>query len=273
MAYLTGDFPPGKKSLLAVLKVITNMIRGHAAAYNTIHEIQPEAQVGLAHQYRGFQPARIYSPLDHVVTNFTSLAFNDLIPRTLKNGSLHFMGIRKSLTKTKGTQDFFGLNYYTQGKISFDLFNPGELFSRRFFPPEATLSPTGFIANEPEGFFQALNWAKRYKLPIIITENGVEDPDDNFRTCYLAEHIHKLWHAVNFNWNIRGYYYWSLVDNFEWERGWTQRFGLWELNLETQERIKRPSVDFYTAICQENALSSEMVARFSPDVFEKLFPN
>ena len=134
MAYLAGDFPPGKKSLLAVFKVITNMIRGHAAAYNTIHEIQPEAQVGLAHQYRGFQPARIYSPLDHVVTNFTSYAFNDLIPRTLKNGYLQFMGIRKSLKEIYGTQDFFGLNYYTQEKISFDLFNPGGLFSKQFFP-------------------------------------------------------------------------------------------------------------------------------------------
>ena len=79
-----------------------------------------------------------------------------------------------------------------------------------------------------------------YKLPIIVTENGVEDPEDNFRTRYLSEHIHKLWHGVNFNWKITGYFHWSLVDNFEWERGWTQRFGLWELDPATQERVNAP---------------------------------
>ena len=50
-----------------------------------------------------------------------------------------------------------------------------------------------------------------------------------------------MWHAVNFNWPIKAYFHWSLVDNFEWERGWTQRFGLWALDIETQKRTKRPS--------------------------------
>ncbi len=61
--------------------------------------------------------------------------------------------------------------------------------------------------------------------PIIVTENGVEDPSDRMRPQYLVEHIHQLWRAVNAAWQIKGYFHWSLVDNFEWEHGWSQRFG------------------------------------------------
>jgi beta-glucosidase len=62
------------------------------------------------------------------------------------------------------------------------------------------------------------------------------------------------------------------VDNFEWERGWTQRFGLWELDIETQARQKRPSADLYSAICQQNGISSEIVQKYAPQAFDRLFP-
>jgi beta-glucosidase len=144
---------------------------------------------------------------------------------------------------------------------------------KRSYDPNVELSDTGFIANEPEGFYDALKWANAYRLPIIVTENGVEDADDHMRPRYLAQHIHQMWRAVNFNWPIKGYYYWSLVDNFEWDRGWTQRYGLWELDIETQARRKRPSADFYAEICKSNSLSSEMVARYAPKIFPQMFPN
>ncbi len=273
LAYLTGDFPPGKSSLAAVFKVITNMIKGHALAYQTIHEILPDAKVGLAHQYRGFQPAKPLSPLDRWATNLISHSFNDAVPSALRDGKLRFLGVRKRMPAAKGTQDFLGVNYYTQENVAFSPRAIHQLFGKRSYPADADLSPTGYIANQPDGFFQALKWAKGFKLPIIVTENGTEDRDDKFRRRYLSEHICKLWHAVNFNWKIQGYFHWSLVDNFEWERGWSQRFGLWELDTDTQERRKRPSADLFAAICQENALSSDMVARYAPEVLEKLFPN
>ena len=108
--------------------------------------------------------------------------------------------------------------------------------------------------------------------PIIVTENGVESSDDGIRPRYLAQHIHQMWHAVNFNWPIKGYFHWTLVDNFEWERGWTQRFGLWALDTETQKRTKRPSAELYAEICKENGLSSGMVRKYCPEVFDKIFP-
>jgi len=148
------------------------------------------------------------------------------------------------------------------------------LFTNSGFPKDADMSDTNFIANIPDGFFNSIKWATRMypDLPIIITENGVEDSDDRMRPRYLAQHIHQMWRAVNFNWPVKGYFHWSLVDNFEWERGWTQRFGLWELDTTTQKRIKRPSMDLYSEICKENGLSSEMVSDYCPEVFKELFP-
>ena len=129
-------------------------------------------------------------------------------------------------------------------------------------------------SNTPEGLYWSLNWVnKTYPgLPVIITENGIEDATDRIRPRYLAQHVHAIWRAVNFNWPVKGYFHWSQVDNFEWERGWTQRFGLWALDVETQQRTKRPSADLYAAICHENGLSSEMVQKYCPEVFGKLFP-
>ena len=76
----------------------------------------------------------------------------------------------------------------------------------------------------------------------------------------------------NFNWPIKGYYHWTLVDNFEWERGWSQRFGLWELDFKTQERRKRKSASLYEKICKENALTSEIVSAFVPELLDTIFP-
>ena len=123
--------------------------------------------------------------------------------------------------------------------------------------------------------FEGLKWVTRMfpNLPIIVSENGVNSADDSLRPRYIAQHIHQMWRAVNFNWPIKGYLHWSLVDNFEWSFGWKHRFGLWGLDVDTQKRIRRPSVDFYAEICKENGLSSEMVQKYCPEVFEKLFPS
>lgn len=269
--YVIGDFPPGKKNLGTAYQAIGNVVRAHAAAYREIHRQQPAAKVGLSHYYRDIQPAS-GMPLDRLAASWQAGIFNDLVPKALNTGQIRFLGRKASVPEAKGTQDYFGLDYYTSDWVAFDLFKPGELFGDRYLHPEAAHSDTGFIANVPKGMFRALQWSKQFNLPILITENGIEDADDDLRPRYLAQHLNQVWRAVNFTWPIRGYFHWTLVDNFEWERGWTQRFGLWELDRETQVRRKRPSADFYAEICRENGLSSEMVSRYVPEILEQMFP-
>jgi beta-glucosidase len=271
--YFMGIWPPEVKDLGATLQVLTNQVRAHAAAYHAIHRVQPQARVGIALYYRSLVPARPWLPLDRWATAVASSVFNDFFLRALSSGDLRLLTWRRRVPEAKNTQDYIGLDYYTRDYVAFDLRKPAELFMRRFYREDAELSDTGFSANEPEGLFEVLRHLLRYKLPIIVTENGVEDADDHLRPRFLIQHLHQLWRAVNFNYPVEGYFHWSLVDNFEWERGWTQRFGLWELDEETQARRKRPSADLYTEICRENGLSSEMVARYAPELFESMFPN
>jgi beta-glucosidase len=244
----------------------------HAAAYHAIHEIQPQAQVGLAHHYRGLRPANPRSPLDRWIAHFREQIFNDAVAFAAHVGSLRLPGVTQRVPKAAHTQDFIGLNYYSTEQFGFNWLHPARALAVGTYPPGSDLSPSGFIANVPEGFWHALRWANGFGIPIIVTENGIEDPDDSIRPRYLATHIRVLWRAVNFNWPVLGYYHWSLVDNFEWERGWTQRFGLWELDFETQERRERPSARFYAEICRANGLSSDMVGHYAPEVLDDLFP-
>jgi beta-glucosidase len=171
-----------------------------------------------------------------------------------------------------GTMDYFGVNYYTVDLVKLDLTRPGDFFSQRYYPEAAVKSDDDYIANIPTGLFDAIKWGKGFGVPVIISENGVNDRDDRMRPQYTVEHIHQIWRAINFNWQVKGYFHWSLVDNFEWERGWSQSFGLWGLDRQTQARIRRPSVDLYAAICKSNAISYDTVEKYAPGAIPQLFP-
>jgi beta-glucosidase len=268
--YIYGAFPPGKHDLGAAFKVMANLVRGHAAAYQAIHQVQKEARVGVAHSYRPFRVARKWLPLDWWAHSFANWNYNLAFARSLVRGKLEFLYQSEPIPQALHTQDFMGINYYSVDEIMFSL-KPAQLFLDRRFPRGHELSETGFVANVPSGLFDALRWARSFRLPIMITENGVEGAGDELRQRYIVEHIYQACRAIKMGWPIEGFYYWTLVDNFEWERGWTQCFGLWGLNPETQERIWRPSVDLYAAICKDNGLTRHTVEQFAPELLEKLY--
>jgi len=269
--YFEGTFPPGKRDSKSGFTALTNMVKAHAAAYDAIHEVQPEAEVGISIHYRSLQPQSSWSPLDKWIAGVQWHAFNDAFPLAFATGTLKLLNMQAAIPEAVDRMDFTGVQYYTRELVTFIL-DPRNTFGRRTFPEDAARSTTGFIADVPAGMFEALKWAKAFRKPIYVTENGVEDEDDSLRPRYIVEHIHQTWRAANFNYRIKGYFYWSLVDNFEWERGWTQRFGLWGLDVETQQRIHRRSVDVYAAICRDNGISSQMVGSLVPEIFSKLFP-
>ena len=271
-SYLLGAFPPGQRNPGAAVRAITNLVRAHAGAYHAIHSLQPQARVGLAINYRSFQPAKAWFLPDRWAARASAHIFNDLIPGALATGKLALPAGPRRLPEACLTQDFVGVNYYTRERVAFAPFRAAELFTRRFYRPGAELSDTRFIANEPDGLFEAVKWAQQFKLPIIITENGVENADDRLRPRYLVQHLHQLWRAVNFNYPIKGYFHWTLVDNFEWERGWSQRFGLWGLDYTTQLRTRRKSADLYAEICRTNSITSESVEKYCPEVYDRLYP-
>jgi beta-glucosidase len=270
--WVQGIFPPGQKNLGLAFQVARNLLRAHAAAYRVIHELQPTAAVGLPIHFRPFEPASA-SALDGWVAQTQFNLFSALFPEALHTGRMRRpFAPALALPEVKGTQDYFGLNYYTAEVVRFDLTNPGELFGRRAFPPGAEVDEAGWYASYPPGLTWSIKWARRLGLPIYVTENGIGDQEDSLRRRYLLTHLRQLWYSCMQNWNVRGYFHWSLVDNFEWERGWTHRFGLYALDLETQVRTPRRSAQLYAEICKTNSLSSDMVARYAPELMETLFP-
>src|SRR5512140_1328501 len=231
--YLFGNFPPGRTDFGACFKAMVNLMRAHAAAYHVLHEVQPQAQAGFAYSHRPFRAARWWHPLDWAIFLFADRHFNEAFIDPVVSGRMRFLMRRASIPESVGTQDFIGLNYYSVDDMFFSL-NPKRMWIDRRFPKGAELSETGFIANLPKGLYRSMDWADRYKLPVYITENGVEDCRDTLRPKYIIEHLYQVWRAIQAGIPVKGYYYWSLTDNFEWERGWKQGFGLYGLDPLTQ---------------------------------------
>ncbi len=97
------------------------------------------------------------------------------------------------------------------------------------------------------------------------------DKADRLRPWLLVRAARALHEAISSGADVRGYFHWSLVDNFEWAEGWLTRFGLIALDVETQERTLRRSAHLYSALAHANALTPEMVAEYAPEELEATF--
>lgn len=267
---VTGDFPANSMGLKSAMLVLRNMCKAHAFAYRAIHEMQPEAHVGYALHYRPIKPARPWFFLDRIMAGIQYRGINMAFPSAIASGIMKTPIGNYKIPEAKNSQDFVGLNYYSVDTVKFDPIKPEQLFARRYYPKGSDLSENGFIANEPEGLLGSIQWAAETfpGVDILITENGVEDSSDSLRPRYLVEHVYSVWKAVNAGFPVKAYYHWSLTDNFEWERGWTQRFGLWHLDPLSQKRTKRHSASIYEKICKGNAIDKGLLKEYSrkPDV-------
>ncbi|HET89751.1 MAG TPA: glycoside hydrolase family 1 protein [Chloroflexi bacterium] len=270
--YLEGIFPPGKSDLGTALRVIRHMLAGHAEAYRAIHALQPHARVGLAHHMRVFDPVNPRSLLDRQAARNTDRIFNQAILTALTKGRWTLPLGFGLAWKLRSTLDWIGLNYYTRDRVAFDRSQPQMMFSRRQRTDGAELLDGGYGEFYPRGMFRSIQRLAHLGLPIYVTENGVPDDDDDQRPRYLLAHLHQMWHAIQMCYPVMGYYHWTLVDNFEWAEGWSLRFGLIELDADTQTRSPRPSADLYAEVIRENAITPRVIDTFAPHLRPKLLP-
>lgn len=109
----------------------------------------------------------------------------------------------------------------------------------------------------PEGIYYTLKELQRYEKPVFVAEAGIADRDDKYRGQYIKDLVYWIHKAIEDGVPVKGYMYWSLLDNFEWALGYKERFGLIEIDYETKERKVRGSAYEYKKICEENALIIE----------------
>jgi beta-glucosidase len=254
MAYLYGEFPPQKKSLKKMLKVLNNMVKAHAKAYKLIHDIRKDAEVSIAYNVLLIEPLNPKSFIDRKIANFADRIYNQVFIETIITGKFSSPLLKEDIPYAKDTLDYLGINYYTRILMGI----------KTFFNPLLSASTNNERSDfgweiYPEGFYKVV---KRFweltKKPIYITENGISDAKDDRRPKYLISHLIALHKAIKEGVDVRGYFHWSLMDNFEWAEGFKQRFGLFETNFDTKERIWRESAKLYSEIAKNNGITEEM---------------
>jgi beta-glucosidase len=126
------------------------------------------------------------------------------------------------------------------------------------------LQEFGFVCDDmveryPKGMEKILAYLHRkFRLPIYITEHGAASDDETFRERDLRENLAALHHSIAAGTDVRGFFYWSLLDNFEWQFGYTKKFGLFAVDFADEKlpRSPKPLAAVYSQICRQNAVPS-----------------
>ncbi len=220
--YLKGVWPPFKKNIFKFIKVQRNLITSHNVGYKKIKRLLPNVSVGIAQNVIFFESN--YNPINHLLSRLARFFWNSYF-----------------INKISKYQDFIGINHY----------------HRHGFGVKRDLPRTEYLNWEiyPDGFYAVLMELKRFNLPVFVTENGLADSRDVMREKFIREYLFQIWRAIQHNVDVRGYFHWSLIDNFEWAHGFGPRFGLVEIDYDTLKRKIRPSAYKYAKICKENALT------------------
>lgn len=243
-AYLFGYWPPQQCSLFKTAQVTFNMAGAHIEAYRIIHKI--------------YQDNALEKPMVSIAANLQ--AFEICTP-TLKNKvaiylrhklyNLYF--IERILRKK--TLDYIGVNYYSRSLVDARSWRIRSLLldncSSNHHPlPKNSLGWDIY----PQGLYKLLVALKKYNLPILITENGICTEDDSLRWDYIREHLVELHKAISQGVKVIGYIYWSLLDNFEWDKGFGPRFGLVHVDYQSQKRTIKESARKFAAVAKSGAI-------------------
>ena len=253
-SYLLGIMPPAVFAPDLASKAFTHLLRCHASAYQILkRELGSDVQVGFAHNLLYFKPDRVWSVMDRIVSMALWRIYNQAWLRgaTGKRPRIGLWGVMPACEwpeelRGKVHTDFIGVNYYTKAYVRWRPKDAGDgrsknlpigiSFARRTEPQ----SDLGW-AFYPKGLGRIIRWTARYGLPIYITENGLADHADQWRSAYIESHLTQVAEARASGNDVRGYYHWSLLDNFEWIKGFGPRFGLYQVDYETFTRKMRLS--------------------------------
>ena len=139
-----------------------------------------------------------------------------------------------SYTNTKAIKalDFIGLNYYSRWHVKGHL-NPNEPFT---FEKESKTYKQICPIPSIRRFLQSFEYVSKLEMPVIVTENGIADDKDDRRKLFINRYLYALFQAMQDGLIVNGYFYWSLMDNFEWAEGYSMKFGLYEVDFSSQDR-------------------------------------
>lgn len=270
--YVTGEHAPGHRNLYEAAQVSSNLLRAHASAIQAYRRIGRH-QIGLAINIEPKYPATA-SAVDHEAMTRADAYMNRQYLDPIFHGSYPQQLVDTFAEAWQGNAafsmdliaskiDFLGINYYTRAVVRDDHEAP-PLCASPVRQQDSEHTDMGWEVY-PEGLTQLLLEIKaRYgDVPIYITENGAAFEDrvgrdgeihDAPRIAYLRDHLQALHKAIQQGVDVRGYFAWSLLDNFEWGFGYAKRFGLVGVDFATQRRIPKASARFYAEVIRRRGL-------------------
>ncbi|MBR4427147.1 MAG: beta-glucosidase [Spirochaetales bacterium] len=267
LGYLIGKHAPGVKDLGQFIKSVHHVNLAHGLIMQEYRNSDLKAPIGITHNLETPRPATNNSKdlvaVDHHIALRNGLFMDPIFKKTypaymteelgwvfpVKDGDFDIIS---------QPMDFLGLNYYSEHAISWSDDKPFNIIEAPSW--QEKMSGIGWPIT-PHGLLRLLKWTAKYtegKLPIYITENGCccddrleSDPrtgelrvHDNQRVRYLSDHLNICAKAIKEGVPLKGYFCWSLIDNYEWTYGYTMRFGIVYCDYETQKRIPKDSAYF-----------------------------
>ena len=270
----TGWFPPGIFSFPGAVRVVRNLAKANAVAYDAVHRYDRRAEVGPVHNMVAFTPSDPSSAPDRRGAAHADYIFNRVYLNAVIRGfdDRDVDGVKdpgEQRPDLRGRADFIGLNYYFRSRVRglaapasttiplFD-FLPTTSYAH---PENPTAPPCPTTCTDfgweiyPEGLRRVLKLTGSYGKPVYVTENGLADAGDDQRARYLLGHLRRLRAAMRSGEaNVKGYFAWSLVDNFEWAAGYYPRFGFFGYDHRTLQRRERPSARVFKRIARSGLL-------------------
>lgn len=248
-AYGLGKYPPGTRSIRSTGKVFQHILQAHCLAYSLIHQIQNNTHVSITSNFKNVYPARNQNLLDHLSLPLFNRFYNKIIHRGMK----YNFNFRKWFFNKKNSPfDFVLFSFYQDQEIKLKLNKPFQFEEM----------------NTAQGLIPALSWATSFQKPVYIVGTNPQ-PDS---AAYLLHYLHKVWKTANLNPYIRGYFYHSLVDGFEWENYFDLSLGLFKPNTKGFNQSLKESSEVYRNVIHTNSITHELVNRVSPNLINKLFP-
>ncbi len=247
--YLEGCMPPGIKDTDLAIKALKNILSCHGRVYDIIHSKMPDAMVSVAHNMAAFSPWRRWNPLDKLLTKIAKYFYNHSLLDAFITGKLLIkFPFKKPIevnVPIKGKLDFFGVNYYTRIHIRFNPFRKMGVELRHLDLDGYGLTDIGWEIH-PHGLEKVLRYASKLKVPLIITENGIATHDNEKKIKFMKKHIDVVEKCIKDGLDIKGYFYWSLIDNYEWLQGLDARFGLYKVDFDTLKRKPTNAAAYYS---------------------------
>jgi beta-glucosidase len=259
-SFIAGVHPPGERDVAKGMKAARNIQKSLATMHNGVRENAPHnSKIGPVINMTYAMPYTD-SDEDEAAARAMDQYWNGYWLDGFRDGiSGPPAGNGEEVPGLKGAWDFVGLNYYSRSVMA----HSGNRMGMKQIPPpeDAERSTMGWQVY-PDGLYQCLMRLKTYRIPVYVTENGIGTDDDDQRISYLVRHLFQVDRAIKDGVDVRSYLHWCQQDNFEWAEGYRQKFGLFEREEGTLNRIPKPSASMFKQWAQSNAISGDLVEKY-----------